>query len=125
MGRLPSFVLFAAVWTFVGMPALCAGGVLTHPCACPHSQDSDHQEEEGCGHETDCESDPCEVVVARPQEGQDSGQWLSSTLADAHPFAATLSPQSSAPGFLGVSSPPLPFARDPRAIPTITTVLLI
>lgn len=125
MGRFSFLVLVAAGWALIGMPALCTGGILAHPCACPHSQDSDHPEREGCGHETDCESDPCGTVVVRPQKAQDAGHWLSMTLADAHPFAETLPEQPSALVFLAGSSPPLRFTCDPPAIPTATTVLLI
>jgi len=127
MARFRSFILVAAGWAFIGMPALCTGGILTHPCDCRHSQEADHGEKGGCGHETECESDPCGVVVIRPQDGNDAGQWLCDTLTDAHPFAAVLfnSDQSKALAFLAASSPPSVFPCDLLAQPTATTVLLI
>ncbi len=70
MGRFHSlFSTVVGCWALVVMPALCTGGVLLHPCDCPHSQDADHQEKEGCGHESECGTDPCGTVVTRPSDG--------------------------------------------------------
>ncbi|MEK6675955.1 MAG: hypothetical protein AABZ47_09920 [Planctomycetota bacterium] len=74
MQRFRYLGLLAGCWTFVVMPALCVGGVLMHPCDCPHTGDLDHQDKEGCGHESECATDPCGDVVTRPddQPGTDS-----------------------------------------------------
>lgn len=52
-------VLFAGVWTFSLLPALCTAGVLVHPCDC--------ESNDGCGHESECSDDPC-ASVAPPRE---------------------------------------------------------
>jgi hypothetical protein len=65
------------------------------------------------------------VVVARPQEGHDSGQWLSSTLAVVHLFATIPSDHARALVFLALGSPPLPFTCHLFTAPSVTTVLLI
>ena len=69
MGRLRLFVCAAVgCWAFVVMPSLCSGGVLLHPCECNHSEDADHEEKEGCKHESDCATDPCGDIVTRPDD---------------------------------------------------------
>lgn len=52
-------VLFAGVWTFALLPALCTAGALVHPCDC--------ESNDGCGHESECSDDPC-ASVAPPRE---------------------------------------------------------
>lgn len=76
MGRLGLFFCTAiAGWALVIMPALCEGGVLLHPCHCGHIEE--------CGHEAECATDPCGMVVTRPNNTQDvtldlhSGEVLS------------------------------------------------
>lgn len=67
------------------MPALCVAGVLEHPCApegkrCQETDAPNCSHEEpgcphdgGCGHESDCESDPCStMLVGRERSSDDS-----------------------------------------------------
>jgi hypothetical protein len=84
--------LIAALWTFVASPSLCVAGVLSHACL-PHTDshatdahaDDAHGHEhaatcesaapdESCGHgdphtacphESDCSSDPCNLVTTQ------------------------------------------------------------
>lgn len=59
-----STLLFAGVWTFVALPALCTSGILVHACDCESST--------GCGHETECADDPCaSVALAREETAGD------------------------------------------------------
>ena len=112
MGRFRLyFCTTIGCWALVLMPALCVGGVLMHPCDCPHSQDADHQEKESCGHEAECATDPCGTVVTRPSDGHDDAPNL-----DAFAFASPLTsvlidPRvltpiswSSPPGRLGLAT---------------------
>lgn len=83
MGRIRS-LFFAAVgcWAMVIMPALCAGGVITHPCECPSSLETGHEDahhdetDEGCGHENNCATDPCSEIVTRPDDDHASTSEL-------------------------------------------------
>src|SRR3972149_3075250 len=52
MGR--TITLLSAFWAF-SIPMLCTSGVLVHPCDC--------ESPTGCGHETKCADDPCNVTV--------------------------------------------------------------
>lgn len=81
------FVLLSALWLAL-TPALCAAGVLTHPCDCPSETtacDSCCESEElgcdciddGCSHDG-CENDPCQVVTA-PQDEAAAKVVLSAT----------------------------------------------
>jgi len=119
MARHCSFLLFTAGWAFIGLPTLCAGGALIHPCDCGHG------EEEGCGHETDCESDPCEVVVVRPHDGQDAAQWLCDTLSHMLPFAEITADPPDEFATVSANSPASSPPHDVIARSTATTVLLI
>lgn len=56
-------LLFAGVWSFVALPALCVSGVLVHACDCESST--------GCGHETECADDPCASVAPLREETAD------------------------------------------------------
>lgn len=49
-----SITLLSAFWAF-SIPMLCTSGVLVHPCDC--------ESPTGCGHETECSDDPCNVTV--------------------------------------------------------------
>lgn len=49
MTRFISIVV--ALWALFCIPAVCAIGVLEHPCECAH--------ETSCSHEDSCPSDPC------------------------------------------------------------------
>lgn len=44
-------IILASLWTFLVVPNLCTTGMLTHACG-KHASD-------GCGHESDCNDDPC------------------------------------------------------------------
>lgn len=48
---MKSLCISAALWSFIAAPALCEGGFLPHACESHSSQ--------GCGHEDDCNNDPC------------------------------------------------------------------
>ena len=52
MGR--TITLLSAFWAF-SIPMLCTSGVFVHPCDC--------ESPTGCGHETKCADDPCNVTV--------------------------------------------------------------
>jgi hypothetical protein len=83
------FAILITTWAFFGMPALCVAGVLEHPCApddnhcektdthdCSHEEpDSPH--DGGCGHESDCESDPCSTMVVGRERSSDDGPIVS------------------------------------------------
>lgn len=123
MGRFRYFGFIAGCWAFVGLPALCVGGMLTHPCACPHADESDHPEDEGCGHENDCATDPCGEIVTRPDDDHASTSELnpaenltlvSSTLLEPSCIASTI-----------WSSPPSWFDRTSVHDALGTTKLLI
>lgn len=84
MSRFRFINLLTAVWTLVAVPALCTGGILTHPCECEPASpchDSHHDEEEnddpGCGHESSCSIDPCKFVSLRCNERHDELQVTS------------------------------------------------
>lgn len=82
MGRFRSLVSTAvASWALVALPALCTGGVLLHLCDCPHSEGSSHQDDEGCGHESECATDPCGTVVTRPHDDHEPALELHSVSA--------------------------------------------
>lgn len=59
------------VASFLVVPPLCMGGVITHACesvsesACTH--ETGHEHESGCGHEGGCPDDPCSVRFVRPE----------------------------------------------------------
>mgnify|MGYP001594619423 FL=1 len=49
-----TLTLLSACWAF-SIPLLCTSGMLVHPCDC--------ESPTGCGHETECSDDPCNVTV--------------------------------------------------------------
>lgn len=63
------FAVSVVAASFLGVPALCMGGVITHACdcasetACNCQADCDH--DSGCGHESGCSDDPCSIQVVR------------------------------------------------------------
>ena len=67
--------ILAVGWAMLWLPALCMGGVISHPCddhAVPGHDDSPGHPDEpeaphdpGCSHESDCSADPCSQRVAR------------------------------------------------------------
>lgn len=73
--------IYAVSTSFLVVPALCMGGVITHACECPsdiartceadceHGSDGGH--ESGCGHEGGCPEDPCSIEVLRPEHHGD------------------------------------------------------
>ncbi len=66
---------FAALVSFLVVPGLCVGGVISHACDCTSEPtpschaDCDHKA--GCGHEGECPDDPCSVRVVRPDRQTD------------------------------------------------------
>lgn len=76
-----------AVASFLAVPALCVGGVITHACecdsGCPCTGEADCGHEAGCGHEGGCPDDPCSIGVLRPERhGND-------IVTPSHPAAST------------------------------------
>jgi hypothetical protein len=59
--RTTNLILWTALWAFLLAPAACMMGALSH--VCPHSV------EIGCGHESACEDDPCDIQVLPRQSG--------------------------------------------------------
>ncbi len=57
------FVLVCVFFVQVAMPSLCAAGILAHACDC--------EESDRCHHESDCDSDPCAIALARPSDAVD------------------------------------------------------
>jgi hypothetical protein len=55
MGRNSVLCNLLAMALLVATPVLCIDGLISHPCECG--------DEIGCGHETDCSDDPCNVTV--------------------------------------------------------------
>jgi len=94
MARIRVFMAMVACWGLVGLPALCTGGIILHPCDCEH-EEAGH-EDDGCGHEAECESDPCNVAVVRSQETQEIVQWLQESPVADVPSALTTVDQSDA-----------------------------
>ena len=76
MGRILS--LLSACWAF-SVPLLCTSGMLVHPCDC--------ESPTGCGHETECSDDPCNVTVivqnGSSVRGFDHSEFVSAPLDDA------------------------------------------
>ncbi len=94
MGRILTISILLA--SFLAIPALCMGGVITHACKCTSdpvcmcSSDCDHgsskdnhgnskgdhgdceHEETNCGHEGECPDDPCSVSIIRAERRADS-----------------------------------------------------
>ncbi len=71
-----AILIFAAFWSFVAMPVLCEGGLLLHACS--------QHDSEGCGHESDCQDDPCAKFVAdRGRSGPRGGlpDWVQQPVA--------------------------------------------
>jgi len=56
--------LIPVLWAFLGMPAFCMSGVFEHACDCGH--------DDGCSHESDCERDPCRLVISREDDADSS-----------------------------------------------------
>ena len=69
-------VTLTAIWAFVATPLLCTGGYLEHACECPSESDAAccpsfadtccPEGDAGCGHESACQTDPCEIDVVKP-----------------------------------------------------------
>lgn len=59
MTRVQVILSCAALASLTLGPGLCLNGLLAHPCESGH--------EAPCHHETDCTSDPCNVVFVRPE----------------------------------------------------------
>ena len=112
MGRFRTYFCTAiGVWALLLMPALCVGGVLMHPCECTHSEDADHPEESGCGHESHCAADPCGDIVTKPDETQNvsleiDGAFVGLPILITHVEPRVLIPitWSSPQSYLGLAS---------------------
>ncbi len=114
------FSILVAAWSFWGVPVLCVAGVLEHPCAPNdnHCQESDAPDcshegpdcphDGGCGHGSDCESDPCSTIVLgreRPSDDTPSVsfeaiatvQWTQDSL---QPLRSTRTPVNAATGYV-------------------------
>lgn len=67
--------IYAVAASFLVVPALCMGGVITHACECDseieRTGDADCGHETGCGHEGACPEDPCGIEVLRPEHHGD------------------------------------------------------
>ena len=65
MDRIVAILLVS--WSLVLAPALCLAGVLKHDCdgLCPEtSHENAHRDaESSCGHEAECQTDPCSNLV--------------------------------------------------------------
>lgn len=96
------------------MPALCAGGVLLHSCDCGHT--------DGCGHESECATDPCEVALARPHEGNELAVDLH--FADHGLPTVVRFVDSPVPTSVIWFSPPR-FAVGPGSLAALTTTVLV
>ena len=63
-------MISVAVASFLVVPALCIGGVITHACECASefacACNTGCEHESGCGHESGCADDPCGIRVVRP-----------------------------------------------------------
>ncbi len=77
-----AIIIATANWALLVLPCICTGGYLRHACDCAAGADSScceaetecdcDDEQTGCGHESSCESDPCEIVVVARQEDPSS-----------------------------------------------------
>ena len=119
MKRVRPYLGIAAVcWALAIMPALCTGGILLHHCECEHAG---HQDE--CGHEVECEIDPCGDVIARPSDGCDGTielKWPDVALE-----ISLFTTQSTIVPPIIWSSPPLVLASSSILYPLTNTILLI
>lgn len=65
MNRVLAMLLVS--WSLVLAPALCLAGVLKHDCEgmCPEParEAAHHDGASSCGHEADCQGDPCSSLV--------------------------------------------------------------
>lgn len=118
------------VWALVGVPVLCTGGLLTHPCAPPAPVAPPchpGHEDEGEGdhsHESDCLNDPCQVVGIR------SSDRLDKSSADEIGIAAPMAVVTVRDGWgvvrLVATACPVDHSRDPDIwLAAHSTVLLI
>lgn len=114
MGRNSVLCNLLAMALLVATPVLCIGGLISHPCECG--------DEIGCGHETDCASDPCNFVLPRgdaPNRAEISQPTVTPFTAAALTFTEVLGCFLPTPSQFG--DPPDPQRRNAIA----TTVLLI
>lgn len=130
MGRMRVFQLMVGVWALVGVPVLCTGGLLTHPCAPPaqaappcHSGHEGESESEH-PHESDCLNDPCQVIGIR------SGDRLDKSSTDEVGVVALMAVVTVRDGWvvsrLATTARPMDHSRDPDVwLAADSTVLLI
>ena len=96
-------------WALVALPMVCETGVMEHLCQCVLGS--------VCEHESECESDPCNVVVIRLEHGphQDlptAGVCIAAAAAfDLDEAAAFAGGSAALP-----SDPNLPFAPSDRPL---------
>lgn len=61
--------------SFLAVPALCMGGVITHACECdsefPCMCGTGCEHESECGHEGGCPDDPCGIRTVRSERQRD------------------------------------------------------
>jgi hypothetical protein len=107
-------VPLVAVWALFLAPSACALDVLAHVCPCP--------EESACGHESECEADPCNIPVV-----------MNSAVAQENASGACDEPAATPPGTSFAAAKVLRLqtdAEDPRlfipllAVPTPSLPLL-
>ncbi len=63
MVRSPIIAVFLATVALIVVPTLCSAEVLLHSCHC--------NEEDGCGHESECSGDPCNPAMIRAKQQLD------------------------------------------------------
>lgn len=84
-------VVLTALWILLLAPALCAGGLLMHPCECGDT--------DACGHEEECSTDPCGKLTARPEHTK--------------PLASPTSEPMTVPAFFAVPQPAGAWSSSP------------
>lgn len=107
---------FGIVIVLLAPPVLCMGGVLLHECraACCDCEDAcETAKDDGCGHESQCASDPCKDLIRTSAKQFDSTDelfqsyqliFMASTVDSAATLARAL--LSSYPADYSGASPP-------------------
>lgn len=128
MRPVSAFQLLVSIWALVAVPAMCSGGILTHPCEPEelHPCHPTHGPDESVDHEheSDCLLDPCQVIGLR------AGDRSNGSLSDGFMvFAAITTTAFDDDWIVDPSvdgSPPHDGARRPSVWPAAScTVLLI
>ena len=85
MRPVSTFQFLVSVWALVAVPAMCSGGVLTHPCdpeelhPCHPSHGSDDSSDHD--HESDCLRDPCQIIGLRADDRSDGSPFRGCVIA--------------------------------------------